>query len=84
MKTIQLIAIVAISACFGTLTSAYAQEGQIVKVEPNNGPPYYQVHYLKVGEKPSYYNYNCWGCSGDDYQKIFKETGLWYWNLGAP
>ena len=39
----------------------------------------YQVHYLKPGEQPTYFDYNCWGCSVSDYDKIFQETGLWYW-----
>jgi len=60
------------------------QQGQIVKVEPNNGPPYYQVHYLKAGEKPNLYNYKCWGCNFHDEIKIYKETGLWNWSLGSP
>lgn len=64
-----------------------------VAVEPNpfahygnsslNGIPIqlgaYQVHYLKPGEQPTYFDYNCWGCSMDDYNTIFHESGLWYW-----
>lgn len=51
-----------------------------IPVEPN---PFvqgnYPVHILKAGEQPSFYNYDCWGCSYSDYSKIFDQTGLWYW-----
>jgi hypothetical protein len=64
-----------------------------VAVEPNpfahygnsslNGIPIefgaYQVHYLKHNEKPTYFDYNCWGCYESDYAKIFNETGIWYY-----
>lgn len=39
----------------------------------------YQVHYLKAGETPTYFDYNCWGCDENDYNTIFHETGLWYY-----
>lgn len=51
-----------------------------IPVEPN---PYahgfYEVHYLKHGEQPIWYNYECWGCQYSDYSNIFNQTGLWYW-----
>jgi len=51
-----------------------------VLVDPNeNYLGHYQVHILKLGEKPTFYNYNCWGCSISDYQHILDETGLWYY-----
>lgn len=80
-----LMAAIFAAAIIGMIGNSAFANSQIVNVEPNDGPLYYQVHYLKAGEKPSYFNYQCWGCSGNDFLKIFEETGLWnYDNLGWP
>jgi len=56
-----------------------------IPVEPNDQYlGFYQVHYLKPNEQFTQYNYNCWGCTVQDYSKIFNQTGLWYWPQNHP
>ncbi len=62
------------------VVAAYADTGIIVKVEPYDYATYgYHFHLLQPGEKPTNYNFHCWGCNMDDIHLVEKLAGLHWW-----